>query len=78
MNRLRCFLFAVIVVIAGATLALGGDIQGPGKSEPPLPSPASATESATGGLTEPTSIGGSQIAWLDLATTLIGELPTIF
>jgi len=76
MNKLRCFLFASIVVIASATLALGGEIQGPGKSEPPPP--ASATESATDGVTEPTSSGESQIAWLDLAITLIGELPTIF
>jgi len=78
MNRLRCFLFATIVVIANATLALGGVIQGPGKSELPPPPAASTTESATDGVTAPTSSGESQIAWLGLAMTLIGELPTIF
>ena len=75
MNKLRCFLFAAIVVIASATFALGGDIQAPGKSEPPPTPPASASESATDGMTEPTSSGESQIAWLDLATRMIGELP---
>ena len=78
MNRLRCFLIAAIVVIASATLALGGEIQFPGKSEPPPPSPASATESATDSVTELTSSGESQIAWLDLVKRMIGELPTIF
>jgi hypothetical protein len=78
MSRLRCFLFATITVISSATLALGGDIQFPGKSESPPPPAASATEPATDGVTEPTASGEGQIAWLDLATTLIGELPSIF
>jgi hypothetical protein len=65
-------------MIASATLALGGEIQAPGKSDPPPPPPASATESATDGRTEPTSNDESQIAWLDLAMRMIGELPTIF
>jgi hypothetical protein len=78
MNKLRCFLFAAIVVISSATFALGGEIQGPGKSEPPPPASASTTESATDGMTAPTSSGKSQIAWLDLVTRLIGELPAIF
>ena len=63
-----------------ATFALGGEIQAPGKSEPPPPPLASAsvTGSVTAGMTEPTSSGESQIAWLDLVTRMIGELPTIF
>ena len=65
-------------MLFSATFALGGEIQAPGKSEPPPPPPASATESATDDMIAPTSSDESQIAWLDLATTLIGELPTIF
>ena len=80
MNKLRCFLFAAIMVLLSATFALGGDIQFPGKSEPPPPPSAStsAIDSTTDGTTEPTSSGESQIAWLDLVTRMIGELPTIF
>ena len=70
MNRLRCFLFAAIVVIANATLALGGDMQAPGKSEPPPPPPASMT---TDGMTAPLT-EEIQIAWQDLATAMLREL----
>ena len=59
MNRLRCFLFAVIMVLSSATFALGGEIQGPGKSDPtPTPTPTALTNASTSnGLTRPTSIG---------------------
>lgn len=37
MNRFRSFLFAAILVLSTVTLALGGDIQGPGKRSHPNP-----------------------------------------
>ena len=75
MNRLRCFLFAAIVVISSATFALAGDIQGPGKSEPPPPAPmsSSATDLTTDGMIAP-STETIQIAWQDLATVMLREL----
>ena len=74
MNRLRCFLLVAIVVISSATLASGGEIQFPGKSEPsPSPTPASATASTTGGMTT-SSTEEMQIAWQDLATAVLREL----
>lgn len=75
MNRFRCLLFAAIVVLSSATFVLGGVIQGPGKSEPPPPPPASAstTDSTTDGMTVP-STEAMQIAWQDLATTMLREL----
>ena len=84
MNRLRCFLIAAIVLLSSATFALGGDIQGPGKSgiiqgpgksEPPPPPPASisATGSTADGMTAP-STKAIQIASQDLATIMLREL----
>ncbi len=75
MNRLRCFLFATIVLISSATFALGGDIQGPGKSEPPPPPPAftSTTATITDDLIAPKT-KPNQIAWQDLATAMLKEL----
>jgi hypothetical protein len=71
MNRLRCFLFA-IVVLSSATFALGGEIQFPGKSDPP---PAVlTTDSTTDGTTKPTSTEDSQIAGQDLPTTMLRAL----
>jgi len=67
MNRLRCLLFAAIVVISSATFVLGGEIQGPGKSDPPPPPPA------TGGMTA-SSTEAIEIAWQDLATAMLREL----
>ena len=80
MNRLRCFLFAAIVVISGATFTLGGDIQGPGKSDPaPTPTPtALSTTSTSDGLTQPTSTEQNQIVWQDATTLLVEILLTIF
>jgi hypothetical protein len=74
MNRLRCFLFATAVVISSATLALGGDMQVPGKSDPPPPASAAATESTTDGILAPTLTEQTQIASQDLTTTMIWEL----
>jgi hypothetical protein len=77
MNRLRCFLFAAIVVISSATLALGGEMQAPGKSATPTPTPTASavtTESTTDGITAPTSTEVTQIAWQDLARTMLREI----
>jgi len=63
MNTLRCFLFAAIVVISSATFALGGDIQGPGKSDPPPPPPESTS-----------STDETQIALQDLTTKMLLEI----
>ena len=75
MNRLRCFLFATIVLIGSATFALGGEIQAPGKSDPPPPPPASAstTASINDAMTAP-STELNPIAWQDLATAMLREL----
>jgi hypothetical protein len=76
MNRLRCFLFGTILVISSATFALGGEIQGPGKSDPsPSPTPASAlaTDSTTDSATAPSTVT-IQLAWQDLATVMLREL----
>jgi len=76
MNTLRYLLFAATVVISSATLALGGEMQAPGKSEPPSPSPASAstTESTTGRIMVPTSPGEIEITWQDLTTLLLKDI----
>ena len=76
MNRLRCFLFAAIVAISSATFALGGDIQGPGKSAPaPTPTPTALT---TDGLTPPTTTEEIQIVWQDATALLVEILLTVF
>ena len=74
MNRLRSILFAAIVVISSSTLVLGGEMQTPGKNEPPLPPPASAStiESPTDGTTLPTN--GIQITWHDLTSETLLEI----
>ena len=79
MNRLRCIVFAAIVVISTSTLVLGGDIQGPGKSDPvSTPTPTALTTTPKRyGLTQPTSTEDVQIAWPD-ATMLVEILLTIF
>jgi hypothetical protein len=80
MTTLRCFLFAAIVLISSSALALGGDIQGPGKSDwIPTPTPtALTTASTTVHLKQPTSREDIQIAWQDATTILIEILLTIF
>ncbi len=76
MNRLRCFLFAAIAVLFNATFALGGEIQFPGRSDPPATPPASAlaTDSTSDGMTAPTSTREIQIAGQDLTTTMLRKL----
>lgn len=80
MNKLRCFLFAATLVISGATVAFGGDIQMPGKSDPaPTPTPnALTTTSISDGLTPPTLTEQHQIVWQDATTFLVEILFTIF
>jgi hypothetical protein len=80
MNRVRCFLFATIVVLTSATFALGGDIQGPGKSDPaPTPTPtALTTASPSDDLTQPASTEEIQIGWQDQTIMLMQFLLTIF
>jgi len=79
MNRLRCLLFATIVVISSSALALGGEIQGPGKSAPaPTPTPTALTTASTDGLTQPTTTQEIQIVWPDATTLLVELLLTIF
>jgi hypothetical protein len=79
MNRLRCLLFAAIVVISSATFALGGEIQGPGIAAPaPSPTPNALMTAPTDGLT-PASTEEIQIGWQDEATAfLVQVLLTIF
>jgi hypothetical protein len=78
MNRFRCFLFAVIVVISSVTLAFGGDIQGPGKSDPgPTPTPTSLTTTSDDP-TQPTATGEIRNVWQDAVTMLVEILLTIF
>ena len=73
MNRVRCFLFSAIVVISSATFALGGDIQGPGKSEPtPTPTPPALTIAST----QPTE--EIQIEWPDDTLMIVQLLLAIF
>ena len=79
MNRLRCSLFAAIVAISSVTFALGGEIQGPGKSDPiraPTPT-ALITASTSDGLTQPTSTDEIQIVWQDATVMLVEILLTI-
>ena len=81
MNILRCFLFAAIVVISSATFALGGEIQGPGKSDPtPTPTPTALTAASTSdSLTQLTSTEKIQTVWQgDSFKMLVEILLTIF
>ena len=63
-----------------ATFALGGDMQTPGKSDPPPSPPASAvtTASTSQGLTQPTSTEEIQVIWQDATAMLVEILLTIF
>jgi hypothetical protein len=80
MNRLRCSLFAAILVISVATFASAGEIQFPGKSAPaPTPTPTALTTASTSdGQTQPTSTEEVQIVWQDATTLLVEILLTIF
>jgi hypothetical protein len=79
MNKLRCFLFAAMLVISSSMLALGGEMQAPGKSAPaPTPTPTALTASTSDGLTQPTSTEEIQIVWQDATTMLVQILLSIF
>ena len=76
MNRLRSFLFAAIVVISGASFALGGDMQTPGIANPtPTPTPTASTSYE---LTQSKSTEEAQIVWQDATKLLLEILLTIF
>jgi hypothetical protein len=78
MNRLRCVLFAT-VVISSSTLALGGEIQFPGKSNPaPTPTPSALTTTTSHDLTQSTSTEEFHITWQDDTMMLLQLLLTIF
>lgn len=80
MNKLRCFLFAAIVVISCASFALGGDMQFPGKSDPtPTPTPTALKIASTcDDLAQPSSTEESQIVWQDATMMLMQLLLTVF
>ena len=80
MKRLRCFLLATIVVISTSMLAMAGEMQAPGKSDPaPTPTPATLTTTSTSdGLKQPTSTEEIQIVWQDATTLFVEILLTIF
>lgn len=79
MNRFRCFLFALIVVIATVTLTLGGEIQGPGKSDSTVtPTRTAVTTAPTSHAIQPTSTEQNQTVWQDGTTILVEILLTIF
>jgi len=80
MNRLRCLLFAAIVVISSFVLALGGEMQMPGKSDPaPTPTPNALTTASTSEApAQPTSTEQIQIVWQDASIVLVEILLSIF
>jgi hypothetical protein len=81
MNTIRCLFLGAIIVISSATFAVGGDIQGPGKSDPTLTRTPTALTAASrsDNLIQPTSTEEIQIGLQDDATTMLVEiLLTIF
>lgn len=66
-------------MLSSSMLALGGEMQVPGKSDPaPTPTPAALTSaSPTNAPTQPTS-EEIQIEWQDVTTMLVEILLTIF
>ena len=66
-------------MISSATFALGGEIQGPGKSATPTPTPtALKTASTSDDLTETTPTEELRTVWPDTTTMLVTILLTIF
>jgi hypothetical protein len=63
-----------MLVISSSTLALGGEMQFPGKNDQLLTPTASTTDSRT----PPPSTEENQIVWLDATTRLVDILLTIF
>lgn len=72
MNKVRSILFSVIVVISSSTLALGGEMQFPGRADPP--SPASSTESTNDGAPPPAQADEIQSALQGLATAVLNQV----
>ena len=67
-------------MLSCSMLALGGEMQVPGKSDPaPTPTPAALTSaSTTDASTQPSSSEEPQIAWQDATTIFVEFLLTIF
>ena len=67
-------------MISTATFALGGEIQGPGESDPtPTPTPTALTTASTNdGQTQPTSTEEIQIALQDATILFVEILLTIY
>ena len=80
MNRLRCLFLGAIVVISSSTLALGGEMQVPGKSDStPTPGASTLTTTSTSNAAaEPTSSEKVQSVFEDATTMLVEILLTIF
>lgn len=82
MNKLRCLFLGAMVAISGSTLALGGEMQVPGKSDPtPTPTPTASsltTASTSDAVTQPTSTEEIQVVLQDATTMLLQILLTIF
>ena len=81
MKTFRCVFLGAIVMVSSSMLALGGDMQGPGKSDPtPTPAPTALTIAATSDdKSQPSSTEETQIVWQGDATTMLVEiLLTIF
>jgi hypothetical protein len=80
MNTIRCFFPGAI--ISRSMLALGGDMQAPGKSDPaptPTPTAAALTRTSTSdGLTQPMLTKETPIVWQGIATMLTELLLTIY
>ena len=76
MNRVRSALFGAILVISSSMLALGGEVQFPGRSDtlPPPPVSASATDSTKGAVANPTPAGDIQIVLHDFASTVLSQV----
>ena len=72
MNRFRSILFAAIVAFSSSTLAFGGEMQGPGRSDPPPPPPATATTEEE--ITSQSTVEGIQIVLQDLATGIFSQV----
>ena len=80
MNKLRCFLFATIVVISSRRSRWEERFRLRAKAHPaPTPTPTALTTTSTSdGQTQPTSTEEIQIVWQDATTMLVEILLTIF
>jgi len=79
MNKLRSILFGVIVAISSSTLASGGEIQFPGRTDPPPPPSTALPEPTKDGTRTLTQADEIQIALQNLVTAVLNQtLLTIY